>query len=777
MIFKDLIAKFIEFDNDDSGLLAINVQDAIDELAASGGSQPFTSLADPAIDSIDTAMIDLKGGVVITLTAAGNDQTLPTPTDIDVKHKFTIINNDTSSDNIDIIGVVTVTLQPGESVEFIYDGDAWVASEAEGLWLDDGTALKAQKSARSIDLQLKGLLGTGYIDFDTSGVALLQEGRLRWDSDAGTLVLGMPGGNVALQIGQENYLPGRPKNDEGSQIDNGMSVYISGATGSVAEVKLATSSDFENANKTIAIATEDVTTNQRGYYTTFGIVRDIKTNYATWAEGDVIYLGSSPGELTNVLPVAPNAIVEVGYILRVHATEGKIFVNINSKRDLVVREITKEPSGFTDPGSVILTGDGTARTITLTGTVNFYYRGVPVSELVTSYVSPVHNNDTNPYFLIYDGSTVLWVTVAAFDFSTHQLIAFTFYAVGTNERVYIREPHGLMPWQAHKELHEVIGTYRTTGGVMGDFVLSSTTVADRRPSVSSSVINDEDLPTTNPVLAANGPYTIFNLTSTGLSNFDTSEVDIVPLSTNQPFWNEFTGGAWQQTLMSASNYMSIWLMAIPVTSDTESQLYRYIWVQGQEQNSLLVNEEAVNANDVSLGDIQGVVPEFVFIGRIIVRFIGANWQFIKVEAIDGTRFSQSSSPQGNFLSNVTSDSTLSGDGTASDPLGVVTSVTNKSASDTAELIDAFTVIEYTNSTNDYSFTLPQNSEVAFPIGTHLEIRRTGSGEITITKGTGATFRGVLGDVNVKIDGQDGLSVFIEKTATNTWLLSGAVKAV
>jgi hypothetical protein len=104
-------------------------------------------------------------------------------------------------------------------------------------------------------------------------------------------------------------------------------------------------------------------------------------------------------------------------------------------------------------------------------------------------------------------------------------------------------------------------------------------------------------------------------------------------------------------------------------------------------------------------------------------------------------------------------------------------VTQKSASHTAELADIYKVTEYTNSTNDYTQTIPPASSVNFPIGAWLEIRKTGTGEITIARGSGVTFRGVLGDVNVKINGEDGFSVFLEKTATNTWLLSGATKAV
>lgn len=104
-------------------------------------------------------------------------------------------------------------------------------------------------------------------------------------------------------------------------------------------------------------------------------------------------------------------------------------------------------------------------------------------------------------------------------------------------------------------------------------------------------------------------------------------------------------------------------------------------------------------------------------------------------------------------------------------------VVNKSASDTLALSDSFVVIEYTNGASDYTFTFPQDSEVAVPIGSWTEIRRTGTGEITLAKGTGATFRGSLGDVNVKINGSDGFSAFAEKTAANTWLISGSTKAV
>ncbi|MCK5613250.1 hypothetical protein KAR91_65865, partial [Candidatus Pacearchaeota archaeon] len=124
-----------------SGLSSDNVQDAIDEIVNTGAGQPFTTLSDPATDSIDTAMINTKGGVVITLTAAGNNQTLPTPTDASIQHKFTVINDDSSTDPINIIGAHTVPLEPGKQTQFVYDGDAWAAADSVLLWADDGTYL------------------------------------------------------------------------------------------------------------------------------------------------------------------------------------------------------------------------------------------------------------------------------------------------------------------------------------------------------------------------------------------------------------------------------------------------------------------------------------------------------------------------------------------------------------------------------------------------------------------------------------------------------------
>jgi hypothetical protein len=333
--------------------------------------------------------------------------------------------------------------------------------------------------------------------------------------------------------------------------------------------------------------------------------------------------------------------------------------------------LTGEPTGFDDPGAVISNYNSAARTITLTGTGwNAYYQGESVATLVSGFVSDPHPVDLDKtYFLAYNGAAFVWLDLStdAFDFS-YLLIAFVYH--GTTHKWALHETHGLMQWQSHELAHRTIGTYKQSGGTLNDYVLSSTTAADRRPSVSESVVIDEDLPTTIPALAAGGPYTQYYLTLTGDANFTAAAADIIPLNTAQPYYNLYTGGAWTQTLMNNNNYTAVWVLQIPVTADAGSQAYRTIFIQGQSQSSVLASIQALTPNDVQLGDLIDLTPESVFIAKIIIRYQSANWHIVSVTAITGTHYSQATSPTGAYLSSVTTDATLTGSGVSGDALGV-----------------------------------------------------------------------------------------------------------
>ena len=158
-----------------------------------------------------------------------------------------------------------------------------------------------------------------FIDFDLTDGISPAEGRLFWNADDKTLELGMTGGDVALQIGQENIL--RAKNVSGSTMINGTVVYVSGGVGENAEVDLADPNTFLEALP-IGITTEEIANNTFGYVTSYGLIRDVNT--AGMSEGDILWLTES-GTYSNIPPSEALLLVVVGQVISVHASEGIIF--------------------------------------------------------------------------------------------------------------------------------------------------------------------------------------------------------------------------------------------------------------------------------------------------------------------------------------------------------------------------------------------------------------------------------------------------------------------
>lgn len=92
------------------------------------GFGAMITAADPASSTAtSTANVNQFTGVIITLTAAGNAQTIGDPTNTTAGRRFTVVNNDTSTDNIDVNGI---TLEPGEAQQYIWDGSVWIPVEA-----------------------------------------------------------------------------------------------------------------------------------------------------------------------------------------------------------------------------------------------------------------------------------------------------------------------------------------------------------------------------------------------------------------------------------------------------------------------------------------------------------------------------------------------------------------------------------------------------------------------------------------------------------------------
>lgn len=242
---------------------------------------------------------------------------------------------------------------------YVWDGAAYVSltDSATVAWgnitgvLSDQTDLQAALDDKvpytgatgNVDLG-EYELKAGQVELDqtptgTAGVAVM-----RWNDTDGTADLGLKGGNVTLQLGQEMLI--RAVNKSGGDLleANYQAVRLrlvseGGAAGQRLAVKLALADSDINSATTIGLVTETILNNQEGFITTIGNVREINTTGSlqgeTWVDGDILYLSPTvAGQLTNVKPVAPDHLVVVGYVEYAHAIHGKIYVKCDNGYEL-----------------------------------------------------------------------------------------------------------------------------------------------------------------------------------------------------------------------------------------------------------------------------------------------------------------------------------------------------------------------------------------------------------------------------------------------------------
>jgi hypothetical protein len=184
-------------------------------------------------------------------------------------------------------------------------------------------------------------LKAGQFEFDqtptgTAGVAVM-----RWNDTDGTLDLGLKGGNVTLQVGQEQVV--RVVNKTATNVNlleaNYQAVRVTGAQGQRLKVDLAQATNDTLSAETIGLVTETINNNQEGFVTTSGLVRGINTTGSlqgeTWADGNILYLSpTTAGRITNIKPTAPNHLVIIGYVVHAHITQGSIFVKVDNGYEL-----------------------------------------------------------------------------------------------------------------------------------------------------------------------------------------------------------------------------------------------------------------------------------------------------------------------------------------------------------------------------------------------------------------------------------------------------------
>ena len=206
--------------------------------------------------------------------------------------------------------------------------------------MTDGVGNDTPLLISSTDVQVDGNFLTESTQFNTATAQTADTvGKLVWNDQDGTLDLRLKGGNVTLQIGQEQLA--RVVNKTGVNLleSEYKVVKVDGAQGQRLKVALAQANNDANSAETLGVVTENINDNQEGFITTSGLVRGINTTGSlqgeTWADGDMLYLsGTTPGQLTKVKPSAPTHTVIVGYVVYAHITQGAIYVKVDNGYEL-----------------------------------------------------------------------------------------------------------------------------------------------------------------------------------------------------------------------------------------------------------------------------------------------------------------------------------------------------------------------------------------------------------------------------------------------------------
>jgi hypothetical protein len=192
--------------------------------------------------------------------------------------------------------------------------------------------LLVKNSATNYDTTWTDAPTVDILGFDTTAAETLSiPGTIAWNDGDGTLDLLMKGGNVTQQIGEQEYA--RVFNDSGGALTKGQVVYISGAHGNRVAVKLARADTEVTSRATIGFVAENMASGAQGFIIVSGALYKLNTFGLT--EGQPLYLSTTTaGAYTTTPSVAPNHLVVLGWVERVHATVGSIYIKIDNGYEL-----------------------------------------------------------------------------------------------------------------------------------------------------------------------------------------------------------------------------------------------------------------------------------------------------------------------------------------------------------------------------------------------------------------------------------------------------------
>jgi hypothetical protein len=221
-------------------------------------------------------------------------------------------------------------------------GDQAKYLKADGTWaiVDAGGAVDSVNGQTGVVVLTKSDIGLGNVD-NTSDlnkpISTATQTALdgKYPTPLGTNVQYVAGDGSILNFpsfADAQSIIMYARNSTGITILKGSAVYINGALGNRPTIALASSSTEVASTKTLGLVKADILNNGEGIVLITGTLTDLNTN--AFNAGDKLYLGSTPGSITNVKPVSPLHLVDIGVCIIKNPSTGSIEVSIQNGYEL-----------------------------------------------------------------------------------------------------------------------------------------------------------------------------------------------------------------------------------------------------------------------------------------------------------------------------------------------------------------------------------------------------------------------------------------------------------
>lgn len=191
----------------------------------------------------------------------------------------------------------------------------------------DSTTGKLIQNGQITESDTGDLAAINSLAFDTTPTgSIAAQGEVMWNSDEETLDIQL--NSFAQHVGE--HVLYHVKNSTGSTIAKGVPVMFAGTNGASGKLLVQPWNGTGPSTYFMGLTAEELLDTEEGFVISFGKLRGIQTNGGnygeTWADGEIIYVGTTSGSLTKTQPAAPNPHIQVCAVVNAHASNGTLFI-------------------------------------------------------------------------------------------------------------------------------------------------------------------------------------------------------------------------------------------------------------------------------------------------------------------------------------------------------------------------------------------------------------------------------------------------------------------